>query len=120
MSNREIGIVGLRSVMGSNLALNILDEGFPVAGLDRDAGHVRDFLERVTRECGSDAGTYATTQVDELVGALRRRRAILLVVPAGKPVDAVLTQLVTLLDRKDVVTDGGDSHFVDSDGRARS
>ena len=81
MSNREIGIVGL-GVMYSNLALNILDKGFSVAGRDRDAERGRDFLERVTRECGSGAGRQATTQSDEFVGALGRPRAILLASPS--------------------------------------
>ena len=107
----DIGIVGL-GVMGLALAENFHSRGHTVAGYNRSPAAVSELLtvtggERVVG-CGSLA---------ELVGALARPRKIMLMVPAGKVVDAVLDELVPLLEAGDIVVDGGNSHFADTERR---
>jgi 6-phosphogluconate dehydrogenase len=110
----ELGVVGL-GVMGRNLLLHLADVGFRVAGYDREAEKVAALREEARhREIA------LATSLPELVGDLRRPRAVLLLVPAGGPVDAVLEGLVPLLDRGDLVIDGGNSHFTDTDRRGRA
>jgi 6-phosphogluconate dehydrogenase len=106
----EIGVVGL-GVMGRNLVLNISDHGFPVAGYDHTARKV----EALAKEGGENIS--ASGEVREFMGLLRRPRAVLLLVPAGPPVDAVVGDIMPYLERGDVIIDGGNSHFVDTDRR---
>jgi 6-phosphogluconate dehydrogenase len=109
----RIGIVGL-GVMGRSLALNMERNGFPVAGYDRDAAHAAAFL------AGPAAGRRITTVADpaQLVAVLERPRRILLMVPAGAPVDDAITQLEPHLAPADILMDGGNSHFLDTERRA--
>ena len=109
----EIGIVGL-GVMGRNLALNIADKGFPVAGYDSDGKQV----EALNREAEGRPAVGAAT-AGELVRLLRTPSAILMLVPAGPPVDAVIEALLPLLRPGDLLIDGGNSHFRETDARIR-
>jgi 6-phosphogluconate dehydrogenase len=105
----DIGLIGL-AVMGQNLALNMADHGFRVVVHNRTAERTAEFL------AGPAAGTTITgadTPAD-LVAALARPRRIMLMVKAGPPVDQVIADLLPLLDRGDVVIDGGNSHFTDT------
>jgi 6-phosphogluconate dehydrogenase len=108
----RIGVVGL-GVMGRNLTLNMADHGFPVAGFDTDAQKRNTAVgvahERPILIAGSLAG---------LVDALTVPRAVLLMVPAGPPVDAVIGQLLPILSRGDCIIDGGNSFYKDTDLRA--
>lgn len=88
----EMGMVGL-GVMGRNLALNMVDKGFSVAGYDVD-GQKADALER---ESGGH-GALGTRSAKELVSALRKPRAIMMMVPAGAPVDAAIAGLLPYLE----------------------
>ena len=107
-----VGLIGL-GVMGSNLALNIERNGFPVAVHDRSYERTSGFLEGPA--AGKDfVGAHTPA---ELVAALERPRRIVVLVPAGPAVDQVLDGLVPLLDAGDVVVDSGNSHFVDTDRR---
>jgi 6-phosphogluconate dehydrogenase len=108
----EIGMVGL-GVMGRNLVLNMVDHGISVAGYDKDSSQVQA-LRQATAE--KDVG--AVGSVEELVGALRVPRAIMLLVPAGKVVDVVIDELVPHLDAGDLIIDGGNSYFEDTNRRA--
>jgi 6-phosphogluconate dehydrogenase len=114
-ASAQVGLIGL-AVMGQNLALNMADKGFDVAVHNRTADRIADFLE------GPAAGTgiVGADTIDELVQVLATPRRILLMVKAGPPVDAVIDQLVPLLDPGDVIIDGGNSHYADSDRRARA
>jgi 6-phosphogluconate dehydrogenase len=109
----EIGMIGL-GVMGRNFALNIRDRGFPVAGYDRDAKQRAAWRA----ECGDAA--CCPDQPADLIRRLRKPRAVMLLVPAGRPVDAVIRELLPLLDPGDVIIDGGNSLFSDTDVRRKA
>ena len=110
----DIGLIGL-AVMGQNLVLNMNDHGFTVAVYNRSADRTEAFL------AGPAAGTQVlgTDSLDELVDALKVPRRIMLMVRAGSAVDAIIEQLVPLLDPGDIIIDGGNSLFTDSDRRAK-
>jgi 6-phosphogluconate dehydrogenase len=108
----EIGMVGL-GVMGRNFLLNMADHGFSVAGYDKDPGKVAS----LSQEAG-DRDAYAAVDVSKFVGSLRRPRAVILLVPAGPPVDSVIEDLRPHLERGDLIVDAGNSHFRDTDRRA--
>ncbi len=110
----EIGMVGL-GVMGRNLALNMAAHGIDVAGLDLDPAKV-DLLAHEAGELRiCRARTFA-----ELAGALRTPRAVMLMVPAGPPVDSAVREALRHLSPGDIVIDGGNSHFTDTEMRAKT
>jgi len=105
----DIGLIGL-AAMGENLALNLERHGFSVAVFNRTTSRVDEF--RAGRASGRKIkGCYS---LRELVAGLRRPRRILLMVKAGQPVEVFLEQLLLLLERGDVLVDGGNSHFEDT------
>ena len=106
------GLIGL-GTMGSNLALNLEDHGIPVAFWNREPERSQAFAES-----NRDRRFTATSTFEELTRALERPRRILMMIPAGDPVDETLSRLVPLLDAGDVVIDGGNSHFHDTRRRA--
>ncbi|WP_162053153.1 NADP-dependent phosphogluconate dehydrogenase [Pontibacter pamirensis] len=108
----EFGMVGL-GVMGRNLMLNIADNGFSVIGLDLDP----EKAAAVETEAGAGKPVRGTTSAEEFVQSLRKPRALMLLVPAGKAVDAVIASLLPLLEPGDIVIDGGNSYFPDTDRR---
>ncbi|PAP76207.1 NADP-dependent phosphogluconate dehydrogenase [Rubrivirga marina] len=110
MSTPHLGVVGL-GVMGRNLALNALDAGNDVSGTDLGEDAVRGFEQEAARP------VTATTDIGAFLDALPRPRNILVMVPAGPPVDAVLGTLAPKLDEGDLVIDGGNSHFPDTQRR---
>jgi len=105
----DIGMIGL-AVMGQNLVLNMSDHGFTVAVYNRTGEVTEEFVSGRA----SEARVIGTTSLEELVARLDRPRKVLLMVKAGQVVDAVLDQLVPLLDQGDIVLDGGNSHFPDT------
>ena len=110
-SQPHLGVVGL-GVMGRNLALNALDEGVAVAGYDIGS----DAAEGFQAEAGGRA-VAATTALDQFVEALPTPRNVLIMVPAGAPVDAALGALTPHLAPGDLVIDGGNSFFRDTQRR---
>ncbi len=112
MEKAEIGLIGL-AVMGQNLALNMSDHGFRVAVYNRTTERMQDFVQ------GAAAGTsiVGAPTLEALVDALQAPRKIMLMVRAGKVVDAVLDALLPLLTPGDIVIDGGNSKFTDTDRR---
>ena len=111
----DIGLIGL-GVMGRNLVLNMADQGLAVAVYNRTAETTRGFVEK---EIGSRdiRGAY---KLKEFAGLLRKPRAILLLVKAGPPVDEVIEDLLSYLEPGDVIIDGGNSHFRDTNRRVKT
>jgi 6-phosphogluconate dehydrogenase len=110
----EIGMIGL-GVMGRNLVLNMADHGYAVAGYDRDPDQVQALR--------AEAETLDVRGVDSLpalTDSLRIPRAVMMLVPAGAPVDAVLREVVPHLEQGDIIIDGGNSYFKDTDLRAKA
>ena len=105
----DFGMIGL-GVMGSNLLLNIADHGFAAIGYDLK-------LERAQAlEAAANKGTVVKGVVDlgEMMSALKKPRKIMMLVPAGPPVDAVINSLLPFLEKGDIVIDGGNSYFKDT------
>jgi 6-phosphogluconate dehydrogenase len=111
----DVGLIGL-GVMGANLALNLADSGHQVAVYNRTTSVTEEFL--ANPETQSFGVTGATT-LNALVGALKRPRVLILMVTAGTPVDAVISDLVPLLEPGDIIIDGGNSLYTDSTRRNR-
>jgi 6-phosphogluconate dehydrogenase len=107
----DLGMVGL-GVMGRNLLLNLADHGFHLLGRDTDPAKVKSLVD----EAKSDR-VDATTDLAVFVSKLKLPRAIILLVPAGKIVDAALKELTPLLSPGDLVIDAGNSQFKDTDRR---
>lgn len=104
----EIGLIGLGK-MGFQLALNMHDKGHDVIGYNRSRGKVEALKEE---------GIKATDSLEDLVNSLDHPRRLWVMVPAGAPVDAVLTDLLPHLEPGDLVIDGGNSHYRDTLRRA--
>ena len=96
--------------MGRNFLLNMADHGFSVAGLNRSPGKV----ELLKKEATPGTQVDGTTDVNDFIQSLRQPRCIMLLVPAGKPVDDVIEELIPLIDKGDIIIDGGNSHFTDT------
>jgi 6-phosphogluconate dehydrogenase len=107
----DFGMIGL-GVMGRNFILNVLDHGFSAAGLDLDA----EKAAALEKE-GEGKPVMSTTDTATFVKALAQPRKIMLLVPAGKAVDSVIESLLPHLDEKDLIIDGGNSYFPDTDRR---
>jgi len=108
----DFGLVGL-GVMGRNFILNVADNGFTAFGNDLDAEKVA----ALQQEGGDCTKVNASTDTKTFVEALSTPRKIMLLVPAGKIVDAVIENLLPLLNKGDIIIDGGNSFFTDTDRR---
>lgn len=114
MTLQSFGVIGL-AVMGENIALNVERNGFPIAVYNRSREKTDAFMEQ--RAQGRNVKAAFT--LEEFVGLLERPRKILVMVKAGKPVDAVIEQLKPLLDEGDIIIDGGNSLYEDTERRTR-
>lgn len=108
----QFGMIGL-GTMGRNFLLNVADNGFSAAGLDLNQEQVDAFLTE-----GEGRKIAATTDQSEFLAMLARPRTIMLLVPAGKIVDAVIDGLIPHLEEGDLIIDGGNSHYADTARRA--
>lgn len=114
MTEADFGLFGL-GVMGFNLGRNVQRNGYVVAAYNRSPDKVTHFVDEPAdgpRPIG--VGSFA-----ELVKSLRRPRRILLMIPAGTPVDAAIAELKPLLEPGDILIDGGNSHFLDTERRSQ-
>jgi len=108
----DIGLIGL-AVMGENLVLNMESKGFRVTVYNRTIQKVDDFLEG--RAKGKKiAGAHS---IDELVKSLKRPRKIMIMVKAGGAVDEMIGTLIPYLESGDIIIDGGNTHFPDTNRR---
>jgi 6-phosphogluconate dehydrogenase len=105
----KFGMIGL-GVMGRNLLLNMADHGFAVVGFDLDS------QKTALLESSASPGTTVKgfNTLAEMVQALEKPRKMMMLVPAGKPVDDVIQSLLPLLEKGDIVIDGGNSHYTDT------
>ncbi|HEX5150276.1 MAG TPA: NADP-dependent phosphogluconate dehydrogenase [Parafilimonas sp.] len=110
----DFGMIGI-GVMGSNFLLNMADNGYKVIGFDLDAAKAKKLEDEATP--GTTVKGVST--LDEMVKQLDKPRRIMMLVPAGKPVDAVIENLLPLIEKDDVIIDGGNSHYVDTVKRVK-
>jgi len=112
VNRADFGVIGL-AVMGQNLALNVEGKAHTVAVYNRTAQRTREFIAQKA----GDKSLIPTYSLGDFVNRLARPRKILLMVKAGAPTDAVLDQLFPLLNKGDIVMDGGNSHFNNTERR---
>lgn len=112
MSSADFGIIGL-AVMGRSLALNVESRGFTVAVYNRTAERTRAFVE----EQGVGKRIIPSYSLEEFTTGLARPRKVLLMVKAGVPTDAILETLFPLLAEGDIMMDGGNAHYADTERR---
>lgn len=108
----NIGLIGL-AVMGQNLVLNMDDHGFKVAVYNRTLSTIDEFLNGAAK----DTAVIGTHSLEELVNSLDTPRVVMLMVKAGEVVDHYIEKLVPLLDAGDIIVDGGNSLFTDTNRR---
>ncbi len=107
MTKADIGLIGL-GVMGSNLALNIAEKGYTVAVQNRTVARVHEFAE----EAGDLKSRIVPCEtIEALAGAIRPPRPIILMIPAGKPVDEQIAHLRGVLSKNDIIIDAGNANF---------
>lgn len=109
MKKADVGLVGL-AVMGENLVMNMESKGFTVAVYNRTVAKVDRFVEG--RAAGKNI--IGTRSLEEFVGALERPRKVFLMIQAGRAVDMMIESLLPLLEKGDIIIDGGNSHFPDT------
>src|SRR5688572_29937269 len=113
MAQAQFGMIGL-GVMGRNLALNIEDHGFPIAVWNLET----DWTDRFVAEHSGKKVVGAKT-LEELVQSLERPRRIMMMIAAGKPIDMTIEKITPLLEEGDILIDGGNSWFKDTQERTR-
>jgi len=101
---KVIGLIGLGK-MGENMVLNLLDKKYKVVVYNRSSGPTKKLARK---------GATGSYSYEEFVKKLGKQKVIILMVTAGKPVDAVISDLVPLLDKGDIIIDGGNSYYEDS------
>ncbi len=115
MSAADIGLIGL-AVMGQNLVMNMNDHGFTVAAFNRTSSTLDEFLAGAA----SDSAVIGCYSLEELVAALKPPRRVMLMVKAGEVVDHYIDQLLPLLDAGDIIIDGGNSLYSDTQRRVET
>lgn len=113
----KIGVYGL-GAMGSNIALNIANKGFPVSVynqmIEGNSRIVEDFLSK-----NNSANIRGFSDIQEFISSLEQPRKVLIMVTAGLAVDEVVQQIVSYMDSNDIVIDGGNSNYLDTQSRAK-
>lgn len=113
MSKQQIGVIGL-AVMGKNLALNIESRGFTVSVFNRSPQKTNDLLEEAKGK--NLTGTFS---IEEFVNSLEVPRKILIMVQAGSATDSTIEQLIPFLTEGDIIIDGGNAYFPDTQRRSK-
>lgn len=110
----HFGMIGL-GTMGRNMVLNLADHGFEVCGYDPNENQRQRLEEEAAGKPVTSAGS-----LQDLVNNLQSPKIIMMLVPAGKIVDAVIDGLLPLLQKDEIIIDGGNSHFIDTERRFQS
>src|SRR5438105_4903791 len=110
----DIGLIGL-AVMGENLVLNMESKGFSFAVFNRTA----EVTDKLAAGRAKEKNIRPTHAIEELLGALKKPRKVMIMIKAGKPVDKVIGELLPFLEKGDVVIDGGNSLFTDTQRRCK-
>ena len=110
----DFGMVGL-GVMGGNLLYNIADHGFSVIGFDLNSEKAKN----LEKEATPNTDVKGVSVIKDFISQLNTPRKIMLLVPAGKPVDDVIENLLPHLSKGDIIIDGGNSHYVDTVRRVK-
>jgi 6-phosphogluconate dehydrogenase len=113
MTQPNVGMIGL-AVMGSNLARNIESRGVPVAVYNRTSDVTKEFMSKFGVVDGKPTGFVASYSLEDFVKSMKAPRQIFIMVKAGAGTDAVIDQLAPLLDKGDIVIDGGNAFFKDT------
>src|SRR6478736_1695742 len=122
MSQHDIGLIGL-AVMGQNLVLNMANNGFSVAVFNRTTATTDEFVGGLKNEPADKVHSGTVDRIkgyhtlESFVNSLKAPRRIMIMVKAGAPVDGVITQLKPLLSPGDIIIDGGNSDFRDTNRR---
>src|SRR5882724_6756758 len=110
----DIALIGL-AVMGQNLILNMNDHGYTVVAFNRTVAKVDEFVAQQAK----GTNVIGAHSIEEMVGLLKTPRRVMLMVKAGKPVDEFIEQLIPLLEPGDIIIDGGNSLFEDTNRRTK-
>lgn len=108
----DIGLIGM-GVMGENLIMNMNDHGFLVSCWNRTTSKVDDFMNAAAK--GSKVRGFH--ELAKFISSLKTPRRVMLMIKAGQPVDDLINELIPLLDKGDIIIDGGNSYFPDSERR---
>ena len=119
MYTSNIGLIGL-AVMGENLALNFESKGFTVSVFNRLHPGKENVVDRFLRGRGAGKHFIATYSIPELVASLKRPRKVMMMIRAGAPVDEMIQELLPHLEPGDVIIDGGNSDFRDTERRVNA
>src|SRR5207302_3341545 len=111
----DIALIGL-AVMGQNLILNMNDHGFTVVAFNRTVSKVDDFLNKEAK----GTKVIGAHSLEEMVSLLKKPRRVMLMVKAGPPVDEFIEHLLPLLEKGDIIIDGGNSHYPDTNRRTKA
>jgi 6-phosphogluconate dehydrogenase len=114
MKKAEIGIIGME-VMGKNLALNFERNGYTVCVFNRTAEKTKAFIENEAK----NKNIIPTYELSDFISKLEKPRKIMLMVKEGQPVDDFISKLILLLDKGDIIIDGGNSYFKDTIRRSK-
>ncbi len=115
LASADLGLIGL-AVMGQNLILNMADHGYTVCAYNRTVSKVDHFLENEAKG-KSIVGAHSN---EEFVSKLKKPRRVMLLVQAGPAVDKFIEALLPLLEQGDIVIDGGNSHYPDTNRRTKA
>src|SRR5690554_5831291 len=113
MSKQQIGVIGL-AVMGKNLAMNIESKGYSVAVFNRTPTRTEEFIKE-----NPGKNLKATYSIEEFAASLEVPRKILIIIQAGPATDATIENLLPHLEEGDIIIDGGNAHFPDTQRRSK-
>ena len=109
----DFGMIGL-GVMGSNLLLNMADHGFSVIGYDTNPDKTKALETSAGKDTSVKGAVKGVNTLPDMIAKLKTPRKLMMLVPAGKPVDSVISDLKPLLQKGDIIIDGGNSHYTDT------